>query len=60
MTVPKFDVRLDPGALKEYEKLDGSLIKIVNKAIDQLEMRADEVGKQLKIKGIANSMVVKK
>ena len=50
MTRPKFDVRLDPDALKEYEKLDGSVIKIVNKAIDELEYRADEVGKVLENK----------
>lgn len=50
MTGPKFDVRLDPDALKEYEKLDGSVIKIVNKAIDELEYRADEVGKVLENK----------
>lgn len=47
MSTPKFDVRLDPEAAKEYEKLDGSLINIVNKAIDELENRADEIGKIL-------------
>ncbi|WP_338754939.1 hypothetical protein [Bacillus sp. FJAT-52991] len=47
MSTPRFDVRLDPDALKEYQKLDGSVIDIVNKAIDELEYRADEVGKTL-------------
>ena len=43
----RFDVRLDPDAAKEYKKLDNSVIGIVNKAIDELEIRADEVGKPL-------------
>ena len=47
----RFDVRLDPEALKEYEKLDRSVLEIVNKAIDELEYRADEVGKFLSNKG---------
>ncbi|MBE1553239.1 type II toxin-antitoxin system RelE family toxin [Sporosarcina limicola] len=50
MTPPKFDVRLDPDALKEYEKLDGSVIQMVNKSIDELEYRAHEVGKVLENK----------
>jgi mRNA interferase RelE/StbE len=44
----KFDVRLDPDALREYNKLDNSVLDIVNKQIDELEFRADEVGKILK------------
>lgn len=47
MTTRKFDVRLDPDALKEYDKLEGSVLTTVNKAIDELEYRADEVGKTL-------------
>lgn len=43
----RFDVRLDPDALKEYNKLDNSILEIVNKQIDELEFRADEVGKIL-------------
>jgi len=45
--IKKFDVRLDKDAAKEYEKLDGSVLRMVNKAIDELEFRADEVGKVL-------------
>lgn len=44
----KFEVRLHPDAVKEYEKLDGSVLNIVNKAIDELELRADETGKILR------------
>lgn len=51
MSTIKFDVRLDPDALKEYQKLDGSVLGIVNKAVDELEYRADEVGKTLGNKG---------
>ena len=47
MLEKKFDVRLDPDALKEYGKLDNSVLPLVNKAIDELEYRADEVGKPL-------------
>ena len=43
----RFDVRLDPDAEKEYAKLDSSVVEIVNKAIDELEERADQVGKIL-------------
>lgn len=43
----RFDVRLSPEALKEYESLDNSVLDIVNNAIDDLEVRADEVGKPL-------------
>ncbi|MBP1933225.1 hypothetical protein [Ammoniphilus resinae] len=44
---PRFDVRLDPDAVTEYNRLDGSVVPIVNKAIDELEYRADEAGKPL-------------
>ncbi|KOA19835.1 hypothetical protein CLHOM_19240 [Clostridium homopropionicum DSM 5847] len=44
----KFEVRLHPDAVKEYEKLDGSVLNIVNKAIDELELRANETGKILR------------
>lgn len=43
----KFDVRLDSDALKEYNPLDNSVLGIVNKQIDELELRADEIGKPL-------------
>lgn len=44
----KFEIILSEGAAKEYKKLDNSVIGIVNNAIDDLEFRADEVGKPLK------------
>lgn len=44
----KFDVRMDPDAAKEYQKLDAAYKRIVNKSIDELEFRADEVGKPLR------------
>lgn len=43
----KFDVRLDSDALKEYNRLDNSVLVVVNKQIDELELRADEIGKPL-------------
>lgn len=47
MSNPRFDVILDPDAVKEYNGLDNSVLKIVNKVIDELEIRADEIGKPL-------------
>ncbi len=46
MQEKKFDVRFDPDALKEYRKLDKSVLPIVNKVIDELEYRADELVSQ--------------
>lgn len=43
----RFDIRFDESAEKEYNKLDNSVLSIVNKAIDELVYRADEVGKPL-------------
>lgn len=43
----RFDIRFDPDAEEEYNKLDNSVLSIVNKAIDGLIYRADEVGKKL-------------
>lgn len=40
MREKRFDVRLDPDASKEYNKLDNSVLPEVNKAIDELEYRA--------------------
>lgn len=37
----KFEVRFDPDAHREYNKLDNSVLEIVNKQIDELEYRAD-------------------
>lgn len=43
----KFDVRFAPDAAKEYSKLKNPTLTFVNKALDELEFRADEVGKPL-------------
>lgn len=43
----KFEVRFAKEAIKEYENLDNSVLELVNKSIDELEFRADEVGKKL-------------
>ena len=48
MNDKKFEIIFAEGAIKEYKKLDNSVISIVNKAIDELEYRANEVGKPLK------------
>ncbi|CAM4153063.1 hypothetical protein L1N85_08165 [Paenibacillus alkaliterrae] len=47
MLEERFDVRLDADAEKEYSRLDGSVLGMVNAAIDELIFRADEVGKPL-------------
>lgn len=47
MNHPRFEIILDPDASKEYSKLDNSVIELVDKSIDELEHRADEVGKPL-------------
>lgn len=44
MTDTRFEIIFAPDAIKEYEKLDNSVLNIVNKTIDRLEERADEVG----------------
>lgn len=43
----RFELRFTPSSRKDYEKLDGSVRKIVNKKLDDLEERADEIGKLL-------------
>ncbi len=43
----RFEVRSDRDAEKEYNKLDNSVLSIVNKATDEWVYRADEVGKNL-------------
>jgi mRNA interferase RelE/StbE len=47
MSEARFEIILDPDAAEEYEKLDNSVLKIVDNAIDRLEERADEIGKVL-------------
>lgn len=43
----RFDIRFDKDAGKEYQKLKQPALGIVNKSIDELLYRADEVGKSL-------------
>lgn len=43
----RFDVRFDEDAYREYERLDTSIVAFVDKALEQLEMRADEIGRIL-------------
>ncbi|MCQ6530742.1 type II toxin-antitoxin system RelE family toxin [Bacillus mycoides] len=43
----RFEIRLHPKAAKEHRKLDGSTRTIINRAILQLEVRADEISKRL-------------
>jgi mRNA interferase RelE/StbE len=47
MSEVRFEVILASEAADEYAKLDNSVIGIVNKAIDELEVRADSIGKTL-------------
>ncbi|WP_407272057.1 hypothetical protein [Radiobacillus sp. PE A8.2] len=43
----KFIIKMDPDAFKEYEDLDNSIVGEVDKALESLEKRADQVGKRL-------------
>lgn len=43
----KYEVRFDPDAYREYLKLDNSVVQFVDKALEELEYRADSVGKVL-------------
>lgn len=43
----KFDIRFDKDAAKEYQKIKLPDLEIVDKSIDELMYRADEVGKPL-------------
>lgn len=47
MNQQRFNVLFHKDAQKEYERLDSSVVTAVNKAVDELEERADEVGKPL-------------
>ncbi len=47
MSKPKFELRFDQDAYKEYERLDNSVAKIVDDFFEELEIRADEIGKAL-------------
>ena len=41
----RFEIRLHKAAAKEYDRLDHSVILLVDKALAELEVRADEIGK---------------
>jgi len=47
MSKARFEIIFDPDAVKGYEKLDNSVVNIVDNAINRLEERADEIGKDL-------------
>jgi mRNA interferase RelE/StbE len=47
MNAAKFEIRFDPGAYREYQKLDGSIVAIVDKKLAELEFGADVIGKLL-------------
>lgn len=48
MSNQRFEVRFHPGAYKEYIDLDNSTAEIVDKALEEMEYRADEIGKNLR------------
>lgn len=43
----RFEIIMNSDALKEYNKLDNSIAAIVDKSLEELEIRADEVGIKL-------------
>jgi mRNA-degrading endonuclease RelE of RelBE toxin-antitoxin system len=43
----RFAVKFTSEALQEYRELDNSIVNEVNKALEELESRADEIGKRL-------------
>jgi hypothetical protein len=45
----RLDIHFDADAAKEYGQLDISILDEVNKAIDELSFRADEVGNELNL-----------
>ena len=46
-TEPRFEIRFDVDARAEYERLDGSILRLVNARLEDLESRADQIGKVL-------------
>ena len=50
MSEPRFEIRFDEDAFKEYRKLDNSVAKVVDRFFEELEVRADEIGKDLENK----------
>lgn len=48
MAERRFEIRFAAQAYKEYEELDNSVVIIVDKKLEDLEKRADEIGTPLK------------
>jgi mRNA interferase RelE/StbE len=48
MVNQRFEIKFHPAAFKEYEKIDNSVVELVDNALSELEVRADEVGKPLR------------
>lgn len=48
MADQRFEIRFAVQALKEYEGLDNSVVILVDKKLEDLEERADEIGTPLK------------
>lgn len=44
---PRFEIRFDVDAIDEYERLDASVRRLVNRRLEELEVRADLIGKTL-------------
>jgi mRNA interferase RelE/StbE len=47
MSKQRFELRFTPSSHKDYDRLDGSVRQIVNKKLEDLEERADEIGELL-------------
>lgn len=53
MSAPVFEVHFVPGAYRDYEALDGSVVEMVDRKLEELEHRAHEMGKPLRNAGQA-------
>lgn len=60
MSERRFEVRFDPDALHEYQGLDKSVVGDVDKALERLETRADEIGSPCKTSTPLSYMGVRK
>ncbi len=47
MSDRRFEVRFDPDAFQKYQGLDQSVVIDVDKALEKLDTRADQIGKSL-------------
>lgn len=48
MSTQRFEILFDQDAYKEYVKLDHSVAEMVDRAFEELEAHADQIGKDLK------------